>query len=155
MRTNVCSHFLPQLVNLNKFDAGFKNCYILDTAENDVPFEFIYILTEKDSEYLKIHEDTVSCRDTSDGTIYKIKVNKRFHNDISLFYSGKYSKISEDGKRVMIENCGIKMENSLCYNVLYKTPLRKRFIESVIGEELPKDAEYMSILNLKTEVYDK
>lgn len=154
MVTNKSAYFLPQLLGLNHLLAGFKNSYIGDVEDEDNDFNHLYILMDDDTASLDLHEDTVLMRQTEDGRLYKIKVNDKYVDDIIKFYNGKYSKISEDAKQLMINYCGVLPENSLCYNVLYKTKRRKAFIEDAIGQELEKDMEYMSIINVSDELYD-
>lgn len=153
MNFNMCSYFLPQFIGFNKFDTkGLINCFIFDIEDKE-PFEHIYILMESDSTLLDIHPYTVSKREVTEGNLYKIKISSRFIDDIRLFAEGKYSKMSEDAKKLIVENCGIYPEKSLGYTVLYKSPKRKAFLEELIGQELPQDAEYMSVLDLKKEAY--
>lgn len=154
MKYNMCSYFLPQLIGINKLVEGFKNCYIMDTKDEEEPFKHIYILMDKTSSLLDIHPYTVSRRETKDGNLYKITVNDRFYEDLSKFYEGKYSKMSTTAKQVILENCGISVENSLAYSVLYKTDKRRKFLENFVGEKLDDDAELMSILNLNKEIYE-
>lgn len=150
---NKSRHFLPQLVGLNQFEVGFLGCYIGDINE-DLDFNHIYILMEEECGFLDIHPDTLKRRKVPEGYLYKLKIDDKYGRDLEKFYEGKYSEISEDGKQIMISYSGLLPEESLCYNVLYKTKKRKEFIENVIGMELPEGMEYMSILNLSEEIYE-
>lgn len=153
MKFNMCSYFLPQLIGINKNIEGFINCYIDSVEDESTPFEHIYILMDKSSSLLDIYPYTVDKIEKDNGNLYKISISDRYKKDLLLFYKGEYSKLSESAKRVMIDNSGIDPEKSLSYHVLYKTKVRKDYIEKIVGQELFDYEEVMSILNLKNEIY--
>lgn len=150
---NKSRHFLPQLIGLNQFELGFINCYIANLTD-ELDFNHIYILMDKNCCQLDLHPETVDKKETNDGNLYKIRIEDKYERDLVKFYEGRYSEISDDAKQLMVNFSGLMPEDSLCYNVLYKTKQRKEFIEDVIGMELPEGQEYMSILNLSEEIYE-
>ena len=153
IKENISSHFLPQLIGINKFTEGFVNAYIMDLQDDDEPFTHIYILMERDSALLDIYPYTANKREVPEGNLYKIAINSRFYPDLEKYYQGKYSKMSDEIKNIIIEFSGVEPEKSLSYNVLYKTDRRREFIENLIGQELLPDEEVMSILDLSKNVY--
>lgn len=117
-------------------------------------FDYIYILSKQVNHTIGANPFLAESYNVDKGFMYKIRVSERFRDDLELFYQGKYSQMSEDAKEIIIKYSNEKPENSLVYNVLNKTAKRRAFLEDLIGEELDRDAELMSIINLEEEIYE-
>lgn len=136
------------------------NCFLYDQKikhyrENHI---FLVIDNYQDVQFsefekkLENHDNFITSYDILKGK-YSIKVfsiPKDKIEDYKLFLEGKYSKIS-DASKSLILNCEFKSKGFL--NMIFsKADEAKKAIEEVIGEKLPSDAEVYGIYNLNNEI---
>lgn len=94
--------------------------------------------------------------------MYIFRIPDRFQKDYELFKQSKYSKISEESKKVIKSFFSLNPTNDL-YGILYRTEARRKHLEKYFSQcpdgtevsyvSLPEDAEYSSILNLEKEIF--
>lgn len=90
---------------------------------------------------------------TDDQFILVLSIPENYQQDFDFYSQGKYSKMSKDFANThLVKVLGItSMKQLYPYSVIMKTEHRKKMLEEKIGEALPENAEYMSLLNLERE----
>jgi len=116
-------------------------------SDNDVHRQYEQRLL--DCPYLREHYDV----DTEHYMVY-LKFPLDFLIDVDIILKGKYSKISEQSKRSILRYWQTGM-NSDIYGTLYKTPVRKKKLEDMIGITLDEEAELASVINLHEETFNR
>ena len=148
-------YILP-LLNISSY-SNIKQTYLGDVKE-DVFDDKIYILCSNNNNFIEANNNFIKKYNTEDGIIYMLKVPDIYKDDYFHFLKGKYSKFSKKAKELL---CKQACKNSIksphetqIYGILYKTEARKRELEKSLDVKLDIDAEYGSIFNSKSEVYD-
>jgi hypothetical protein len=75
-------------------------------------------------------------------------------DDIKLFIEGKYSQLNEISKKKIL-NFNKKNKGGDLWNILYKTPKRKKLIEESLGVYLDDNIDLYSKPNLDKEIYER
>lgn len=125
---------------------GFENCYL--TTDNN-----IVIAYKKEVSLNKYN--TVIHNDDKVYYIYDFKQNT-FSNDIDKILEGKYSEISSESKKIILDFWDLNKEDNFMAGILYKTELgelykkneTKENDEFVEGEFFPKPSKEFEIINI-------
>lgn len=167
---NLCTHFILPLLKLNKFSfmpSNFVNSFIAtSTYERDHLFVSVrYVAVQViDPVYLSrrvyiLSEFYGTYRDEHESWFLVYKISSRWINDLDLFLSGKYSEMSKDAKRMIINwsNLAYRQRDSngtvvtdfrLC--ALEKERSLKDMWERMIDPREPINGELLSIPDEKT-----
>lgn len=157
IQLNKSFFFLFPLFKVNN-RRGIINSYLGDYSKEGSFDNKLYVLCENVHSELNNHKNTVDAYDTKNGVMYVLSIPDEFIEDYKKFLSGEYSKYSKTSKEVLTKSA---CRNSLkqpyeteIYSVLYKTKARKEYLENWLDVELEDDAEYASIFNVESELYD-
>lgn len=149
--------FLFPLFKINN-RRGIKNSYLGDFNKEGAFDNNLYILSENIHNELNMHENLIDKYTVNDGIMYVLNVPDEYTNDYKKFLSGQYSKYSKQAKEIL---CRSACRNNLkepyeteIYSVLHKTKARKEYLEKWLDVKLEDDAEYASIFNVESEMYD-
>lgn len=118
--------------------------------------KYVYINLHLENNILEDNKYFASKEITNINTIiYKFNFPERLYKDYNYFVEGKYSEFSETAKRILCNYSSGKQinKNSQMYGILYKTETRRAYIEELVGEKLPINAELLSIPDLEKEIY--
>lgn len=134
-------------IDFKKINSIFKNCYL---SYNSLNFDVPIIIVHLDKKIENFFDSSLIIDELEefDSYLYILKIPENFYDDYELLLKGKYSKISKELLK-LIEN--LWGNDSQPYKVVTKNPLRKQWLEDVIGEKLPKEAELMSIFDLENQ----
>src|SRR5690606_7568349 len=159
IKRNKSFSFILPLIGLKMYNT-IINTYIGDldhTYNGEEDVNLIYVLSNSDNPILEANVNFINKYSKEEGFMYVYKIPKEFNNDYVMFLEGKYSKFSKRCKEIL---CNHSCRNSIrkphetkMYSILYRTNKRRKELEEIIGEELPADAEYASILDLNSEIY--
>lgn len=91
-------------------------------------------------------------------TLFFFHIPRKWYNDYLLFINGKYSLLSDDYKKLLLNF--YKMSGSYAHanaveKILIKSPERRKAIEEDLDAKLPEDAEVASIITWEDETYSK
>ena len=127
--------------HINKFD----NCLYLEfklTKENKQSAEFFEF--EKEMLASGIINDYY---DFDDSTVFVVQVNKEFHDDLSKFMDGEYSKFSSKLKNRMNS-----VNDMLVRGIVDKEEYARVYMSKLYDINIPSTQEYCSKPNLKNEI---
>ena len=159
-KSNVRLFLLGLVGNYSDFYGMFENAYLAhetNKTDNDV----FYILVSKKNLYEKVRDililsDTFeSLEDINDGfALYTFRVPEEFKFDFSLIKKGRYSRVSNKYKELLLERTntifnGVMDKESKLYKVLYRDPRYRESIEEDLEIHLSPDAELFEVPDLK------
>lgn len=153
---NKSYYFLLPLFRL-RYYKNIINTYLGDIREDEAFDDKLYILSSEEDYYLSNNDNYVKHYNVPEGIMYVLNVPDKFINEYNNFLLGKYSKFSNDTKKILCDhacrNSIKKNYETQMYSILYRTDKRKKEIEESLDVKLPEDAEYASIFNEKAEIY--
>lgn len=153
---NKGSYFLTPFYAKDKlsiaWDKYFCNTFIKYKNKDGIYFMFKYVISDdmnaEDVEYLKFekklckHPNFINTYEIDGYTIFEFSIVEEFKDSIALILSGKYSKLEDKVKELIVQFHNANEKNIL-YGVLYKTDYRKREVEELFGITLDNDDEYL------------
>lgn len=145
---NKSFYFLLPLTGLSVRDPRIKNTYIIYKGDYDL--NYIYVQVHETVEDLKYGEKV-------EDFLYKVPLKENFKNEFELFLSGEYSKYSIEAKMVICkdEAGDREVSSTIAFSILNKLPSRREYIENLVGQSIPKDAEVCSIYSVEGESYER
>lgn len=160
-RLNKSSFFILPLIGIDNTYYGLINSY-LGYFESDklvgMDGDSIYVNIKYYDEKLRGNSNYKDYYQLKDNTyMYVFSIPDKFKNDFFSFVDGKYSLFSEEAKYILCKSSTVnsrKIESSNLYGILYKTRGRVKYIEELIGQKLPVDAELCSVVELEEETYE-
>lgn len=157
--------FIVPVLRLSQQEMGISylmNSYLAtDIYPNDVIGNYIYLLYKyvDEPEYLiletrlKNHPMFVKMFDPiTDKTLFKFKIPLPFQNSVKLLIDGKYSKITDEMKRVILRYHEIG-KNSDMGSILYRDPEFIKRLEQDLGVTLTNDMELHQKINIENETF--
>lgn len=160
---NKSVQFILPLIGRDIYSYKVLNSYLAYKQDNNevdgLDGESIFIKIKEFDENLKKLKGYRDIHKLKDNTyLCKFTIPDRFKSDYLLFIEGKYSEYSEEAKRILCETAMQpykKIEESVIYKILFKTEDRRKYMEDLVGEKLPRDAELASIVNLNLEILNE
>jgi len=155
-----CTYILPLVLedlSINKkaiVNTWIYNINELELNEYNVKGLFIKLLYSEESK--KTFEFNPRCKlilninDKHFMVFFESKLN--CFTDISLILDGRYSKITNNSKKLILDFFNIK--SGAIKSILEKDPAYRLELMEALDVHIDKDAELGSIFDLKTEVYD-
>lgn len=107
--------------------------------------------TELDAKLLK-HSSYVGSITDDYHITYLMKISPEFKDDITKFIEGKYSKLSDKLKNLILSFHGYD-KTGITGQILYNHPLRRKQLEIEFGQPLPRDIEVYDIPVIEQESY--
>lgn len=167
--SNTSSSYILPMINIDKdyllTRSNLINCYIqhydykheigsyLYLIYRYIPVNFyarfVEIMTKKVG-FLNHVKDKIDPR--FDCFIFKL--DEKFKKDIEYIIDGKYSKIKEDTKKLILRFHGIINEDNSIYQILYKGHLRRNELEEYFGCKLPDDIDYAEKPKQEEEIWN-
>jgi hypothetical protein len=143
---------LPMLGKNYKSYPNLINCYLGDNL-NCPRYNFRAIfLNNKELDDRLINQYFEKQYILDDNTyMYHYNIPREYNDDYNYYCQGKFSKFTDKYKQVL---AGRNID-SIMYKILYRTKDRIKYIEDMVGEKLPNDAEVASLPDLSIEIYDK
>lgn len=150
-----CFFILPLLGYPSYWYYGLINCYLRDKINKpELGYKIFLNLSTYDRRPLNIPEFNQFYQLEDKTYMYVFDIPKYFQEDYDKFCLGQYSKISTEGKNLIIKLSGVKpTTESIVHKILYKTRDQKERIEELIGMTLPLEAEVYSLPSLNKETY--
>lgn len=159
----VTTYLLPLLqIPVGKFKmAGNKtrliNAYLNDTTIEGSNENCIYIVVdsyqdrsfEEFDSFVKKHKDFVNDYEILDGLyiVYILTIPKYFREDYRLFMEGKYSRMSDEGQKLIIK-CSYK-SSAFLSNVFSKSKKLREAMEEKYKTSIDSDNELEEIVSTK------
>lgn len=113
-------------------------------SDNDV--HRMYEQKLLDSPYLKLHFDV-----DKDTYMVFVKFPEEVINDVNKILDGKYSKITDNSKKLIVKYWCVTSTSDL-YGTLFKTKARKEKLEESLEVILDDEAELASVIDLTEEI---
>ena len=163
MEANNSSYFvLPALGKHYMFYGdALENCYLYEEEglSDCICFVFNKELSESKDIDLRKLPGFLDVLDKKGKQVYVYSIPDEYLDDIYLFKGGKYSQMSDTYKQRVL-SCNISatvkdIATTKIYGILYKTTGMRLHWKTLLGEDLPKDAECWSIPDLKAETFIK
>lgn len=163
-KINISAYFLLPLLKLNivKNTPNFINSYLGVKIDNEIlglKDGYIYLIFSEEypelinSKYFNKLYLQNSCY------IYEFILSNKFINDYYNFIDGKYSEYSPEAKVIICESRSkeqkLPINKTDAFEIFTKSPKRIKFIEDLIGEKLPLNAEVMSKIDINKEIYEQ
>lgn len=130
---------------VNLPQSQFRNCFIGDKSKNISNRILLLYRFSAESAYLNFenrletHEQFETRYEVDKfHTMFVFKIPENRQEDYNKIILGKYSNVSEDYKKHILNFHGLKSESNTG-GVLYKTEAKKDLLEAKINEGLPKD----------------
>lgn len=164
-KINKCSQFILPLLGLSRKDIGIDSLLINSFIGyyNKNYGKYIYLLYRiGDSDKFEEIENSLVDLNLDVKTIFsnkylcllRLELPQLFSTDIKTLLKGKYSKISDAAKFVILKYYNAKKDSEM-YNILNKARARRLKIEENIGSKLNKDAELYSAFDELDIFYEK
>lgn len=136
--------------------ACFINTYLGFDKEPDCKkiyllYRYNYHLGEFEQTLTKTNGFSTQYDVNPDYVVYEFIIEEKYQKDVQMFIKGKYSKMSDEAKRKILSFFGFS-KNGNMYGVLYKTPAKRKDLESFLSVHLPDTAELFSICELQKEI---
>lgn len=158
---NKSSVFILPLIGLTDSYYGFINSYLgvrTETGVEGLDGESIYM-------HIKYYDEKLQGIDEFEGYtklpnetyLYKFKLDNCYKEDYLYFIDGKYSQFKASTKDILCRAASDyrrKAQDTTIFGILYRTDERRKFMEELVGQKLPFEAELSSIVDLDSEIYD-
>lgn len=149
--------YLLPLVNkeINSKKNGIINVYLFDINNPDkINYDYLFILVDSFIFKSYLDNDYIIDKYEVDDNYYMlvVKLPESYKADIKLIVNGKYSKIQNDTKRLILNYHNLKPHHKL-YKVLYKVKEYKEEIENNLNVKLSNTQELGEIFDLHKETY--
>ena len=161
-KINSSVYFLLPLLNLSKYRhlKSFINSYlgvVINDKLTGLKDGYLYLVFNEENdlifnEYLNKHFSINNVH------IYEFILPERFIDDYYKFIDGKYSEFSPESKVLICNVRSIEQKLTIqktdTFEIFTKSPERIKYLENLIGEKLPNNAEVMSKINIDDEIYE-
>lgn len=159
------STYILPLLGLKKeyllLDINFINAYIEHSNFKHNLGEYIYLIYRYIpipyyAKFIEILQKQKGClsylRDLDKRfDCFVFKTDEKFINDVKLLLKGKYSKISEDAKKLILNFHNQTNPETPLAQILYKGNLRRNELESTFGCVIPDNIDFAEKCNLNEE----
>lgn len=152
--TNCSAYLVPMIFKTFEEIPLYKGCFCGDDNFPELN-EHIFILCkfdgtidQKEFEGILMDSDNFVTLYYPDdySTMFVYEVPDILRNDYNLIIQGKYSETTEMFKRKVCFFWGFD-KNSKYYQILYKSPERKKILEEELNVKIHKDAELGTLFN--------
>ena len=160
-RTKSSTFLLPMLGGhreLYFWNSLLLNCFI-KTEEDEDCIALLYRWSS-DPLYLKFEKALTKFRsfrrryDPSPNCVMFIfDIPKKHIRNYKKFINGQYSKLSKTYKFTLLEFHNKDLQDSIG-QILFKSERRRNILEKKLGEELPKNSELLSIIDVNKETHN-
>lgn len=138
--------YINAFIGVEGEDTSNQYVYVLYKFSGSQPF------TDFESK-LKEREDFIEATDPDAYTVmYKFKLPEERRADISRILEGKYSEVSEVGKKMIMEFHKCTKEQPIG-QILHKCPARRKQMEKDLGVEIPVTNELYQKFEPEKEIY--
>lgn len=168
--SNISSSYILPFIGIKKkeyllMNLNFINCYVSHYNYKHDIGEYVYLIYRYSpisyySKFTSILQKQKGCinyiRDERDKRFdcFIFKIDDKFVKDISLILKGKFSSISDESKKIILNfNNQLKPEDPI-NQILYKGTLRKNELEEYFGCEMPNNIDYAEIPNINKEIWN-
>lgn len=155
---NKSSVFILPLIGLDDYRGIIDTYLATDDSIGGFDGE-IHVLTKNENLAYCKNDNYVRYREVEEGYLFTFRVPDEYIRDYDIFLAGKYSKMSNNAKKKICDlacrNSIKKHKDTVVYGVLYRTVSRRKYIEDLVGEKIPADAEYSSIIDPVKEIYGR
>ena len=128
MKFNFSTYFVLPLIGINyKAVDGYINSFI-----EKIGFQ-VYILANEENNELQNLSTYRGSIDTAEGILYIFQLDSKWYKDIELFKKSKYSEISDNAKKLICYNSGLRFNEDFSNTSILLLNLLKH----------PKAKEYM------------
>lgn len=147
---NITTRFILPLLRINSEDIGSE--YLLNAYmyyNDDCSGEYIYLLYKYiDEDNYKILESKLKKQPsfinqsdpTNKLTLFKFKLQETYKESVQLIINGKYSKISNEAKRIILRYHKVGQKSDLgC--ILYRDPTAVKLLEEEFKVQLDDDLD--------------
>jgi len=161
------SIYITPLLGLKKehllLDTNFINTYIEHYNFKHNLGEYIYLIYRyipigyyaKFIEILQKQKGCINYLKDSDKRFdcFVFKTDEKFINDVKLLLKGKYSKISEEAKKLILNFHNQTNPETPLAQILYKGNLRRNELEETFGCIMPDNIDFAEKCNLNEETW--
>jgi hypothetical protein len=162
---NYCRAFILPMVGMNyrKLPINFINCYVtndyhivlvFDKIEGlDEIFDYWFTFKAKDNMHYRGYEENM------DEVIVYFEVPKLCYRDYDLFMEGKYSKLSEEYKRILVNFFGDKPIKHIRpidvteHEAIYPTQIKRKQMADYLEVPVKLIDEILSKPDLSKEIF--
>jgi len=156
--SNFIMPMLPGQKELYFWNSLFVNAFIKTPEDNDC-IALLYRWSS-DPKYLKFEKALSQFQNfrrrydpSPNYVMFVFDIPKRHIRNYKRFIAGKYSKFSKAYKLDILEFHDAEIENEIG-QILFLSSKRRRALERKLGENLPKNSELLSILDIEKETYN-
>lgn len=159
---NITAKFIMPVLKINIDQIG--NHYLLGSylyTDTDESGEYLYLWYRyiDEDEYktletnLKKNPNYVNSYDiTKETTLFKFKIPTTFLNSVKLIVDGKYSKITNELKRIIMQFYGIGKESEIGH-IIYRHPMAVQRIEDAFDVKLSDDIDVFRKMRKEDETF--
>ncbi len=140
---------------------NYKNCFIEKNGEDykiHLVFNKVDTLSANQQETFKLLDEHIlfeSKEELANNIIYTFRTDDNIKYDIDKFLEGKYSKMSDSGKQMIIF-CQYDLQNVVALSaILWPNDEDRKELSERLGATMKDDAEVFSAPNLSDELFDK
>ena len=140
------------------------NCYASHYDFTHSPGQYLYLIYRylpinyyaKFIEILQKQPDCIMYQKDRDKRFdcFIFKLENKFIEDANFILEGKFSKISENAKNLILRYHGQTNTESPLFQILYKGALRRNELEVSLGCTLPKDVDYATKPKISEETWN-
>lgn len=160
-KTKATSFILPMLGLANEYYGScMVNCYIGDVFKPELKDKIFLLFKFSNTRYFANLEaelqnmpefhSSYSCGNEQE--MFVFNVPKMYKKDYQLFKEGQYSKLSDVLKKETLRLNRLGPESNI-WGAFTKSDRLRKIQEERIGEQLPKDAEVISLPDMNVEIY--
>jgi len=162
---NMSSTYILPLLGIKKehllIRTNFINCYVKHFDFNHILGEYVYLIYRyipinyyaKFIEILQKQKGCISYLKDQDKRFdcFVFKTNEEFINDVKLLLKGKYSKISDKAKKLILNFHNQTNPETPLSQILYKGTLRRNELEESFGCVMPDNIDFAEKCNIENE----
>lgn len=159
---NITSRFILPVLKLNLDQVGnyyLLGSYLYTEQENSGEYLYLWYRYIDEDEYKSLetrlmeNPNFVNKYDiTTETTLFKLKIPTIFLEGVKLITEGKYSKISNEFKRIILQFYGIGKDSEIG-NILYRHPNAVKALEEEFRVRLDKDMDVFRKMNKQDETF--
>jgi hypothetical protein len=165
---NVSSSYVLPLLNIKKdyllLPTNFINCYVNHYNFKHYLGEYAYLIyrylpISYYAKFIKVLQEQKGCLsyikdEDKRFDCFVFKIDENYIEDIKLIFDGKFSKINENTKRIIMAFHNQTKMDSPIAQILYKGELRKNELEEYFGCKMPDNIDYAEAPKINEEIWN-
>ena len=141
---------------------GFINAYLSKIDDNYVIYFVFYSISEGLDATIKHNPYFLDSFSTDKLDYYVFDIPSEYENDFNLILEGKYSKIDNDLKTIILKNTLTPSyyrhkptrQTTKIYGILYKTDVFRHYLEKKLNADIDPDNELWEMFDIDEETID-